>query len=178
MIFLCIDRQYNQIIRKSKYLAPVYSCWLPLMKPCIDYALDYIYRYPKTEKELRIQLIKKWYTEEEAHYTMIDLVKRGYVDDRNFATMYIESELIHKGKPRATIMSKLLLKGIDKDLLKELMTKFENEASESINVRIRKEIDKLKERKVEGVALIQKLMMRGYTLQEIKKCIKANTPDE
>lgn len=109
---------------------------------------------------------------------MLDLVKRGYVDDRNFATMYIESELIHKGKPRATIMSKLLLKGIDKDLLKELMTIFESEASESINVRIRKEIDKLKERKVEGVALIQKLMMRGYTLQEIKKCIKTNTPDE
>ena len=59
MIFLCIDRQYNQIIRKSKPIASVYSCLLPLMKPCIDYALDYIYRYPKTEKELRIQLIKK-----------------------------------------------------------------------------------------------------------------------
>lgn len=174
MIFLCIDRQYNQIIRKSKPIASVYSCWLPLMKPCIDYALDYIYRYPKTEKELRIQLIKKWYTEEEVHYTMIDLVKRGYVDDRNFATMYIESELVHKGKPRINISSKLLMKWVDKDLVRELMSKYDDQASESITVRIRKEIDKLKERKVEGVALIQKLMARGYTLQEIKKCIKAN----
>ena len=54
------------------------------------------------------------------------------------------------------------------------MTKFETQADEGISARIRKEIDKLKERKVEGVALIQKLMARGYTLQEIKKCIKAN----
>ena len=54
------------------------------------------------------------------------------------------------------------------------MSKYDDQASESITVRIRKEIDKLKERKVEGVALIQKLMARGYTLQEIKKCIKAN----
>ena len=58
--------------------------------------------------------------------------------------------------------------------MRELMSKYDDQASESITVRIRKEIDKLKERKVEGVALIQKLMARGYTLQEIKKCIKAN----
>lgn len=108
---------------------------------------------------------------------MIDLVKRGYLDDRNFATMYIESELVHKGKPRINISSKLLMKGVDKDLVRELMSKYDDQASESITVRIRKEIDKLKERNIEGVALIQKLMMRGYTLQEIKKCVKSNTPE-
>ncbi len=26
---------------------------------CIDYALHYIYRFPKTEKELKAQLLKK-----------------------------------------------------------------------------------------------------------------------
>jgi SOS response regulatory protein OraA/RecX len=33
--------------------------------PAIDYALKYIYRYPKTEKELRVRLLEKHYSEEE-----------------------------------------------------------------------------------------------------------------
>jgi SOS response regulatory protein OraA/RecX len=36
---------------------------VPAKTDVIDYALRYIYRYPKTEKELIIQLRKKKYTE-------------------------------------------------------------------------------------------------------------------
>ncbi len=142
------------------------------MRPCLDYAMDYIYRFPKSERELRIQLTKKWYFADDIDYTMIELKKRGFIDDTNYATMYIESELVHKGKPSVVIYKKLLEKWIDKQILKDLMTKFETQADEGISARIRKEIDRLKNLGDEGIVIIQKLMRRGYTVSQIKECLK------
>jgi len=141
------------------------------MKPCIDYALEYIYRYPKTEHELRIQLSKKWYFGNEIDTAIEMLSKKWYIDDRNFATMYIESELIHKGKPSIIIVKKLLEKWVDKTMLKELMDQYEQQADESIDVRIKTEIEKYKKWGDEGVAIIQKLMRRWYTMKQIKSAL-------
>ncbi len=141
------------------------------MKPCIDYALEYIYRYPKTEHELRIQLSKKWYFGNEIDTAIEMLAKKWYIDDRNFATMYIESELIHKGKPSIIIVKKLLEKWVDKAMLKELMDQYEQQADESIDVRIKTEIERYKKWGDEGVAIIQKLMRRWYTIKQIKSAL-------
>ncbi|HMY80708.1 MAG TPA: regulatory protein RecX [Candidatus Absconditabacterales bacterium] len=142
------------------------------MKPCIDYALEYIYRYPKSERDLRIQLIKKGYMGNEVDETMYELKKRGYIDDRHFCVMYIESELVHKGKPTALIMKKLLERGIDKNLVKELLQSYEVSAQQGMTQRIEKEIDRLKKQGDEGITIIQKLMRRGYTLKQIKETLK------
>ena len=142
------------------------------MKPCLDYAMDYLYRFPKTEKELRVQLAKKWYYEDDIDFTIEKLKKSGFVDDVNFATMYIESELIHKGKPSVVIRNKLYEKWIDKQMIKDLMDKYDNQATESMNIKIKKDIDNLKQKGLEWVQIIQKLMMKGYTVKQIKECLK------
>jgi len=41
-----------------------------LYSDCCQYALKYISRYPKTEKELEIKLQQKGYNSEEINYTM------------------------------------------------------------------------------------------------------------
>ncbi|MFZ5341167.1 MAG: hypothetical protein ACOZBL_00965 [Patescibacteria group bacterium] len=41
---------------------------------CLDYASNYIYRFPKTEKELKVQLLKKGYSEDEIDQS-IDYLK-------------------------------------------------------------------------------------------------------
>jgi len=46
------------------------------MRPCLDYAMDYIYRFPKTEKELKVQLTKKGYYEDDIEETMEELKRR------------------------------------------------------------------------------------------------------
>lgn len=143
------------------------------MKHCLDYALNYLYRYPKTERELRIQLSKKWYFGNEIDDAIHSLKEKWYIDDHNFATMYIESELIHKGKPIYSITKKLLEKGVDKLLIKELMSKYEIQANESIGARIRKELERLKQLWNEGVESIQKLMRRWYTLKQIKEALRS-----
>lgn len=142
------------------------------MKSCLDYAMDYIYRFPKTEKELRIQLIKKWYYADEADATLEELKSRGYVDDTMFAKLYIQSELINKGKPSLLVTQKLLFKGIPKDIIKKVIAENEEDVLQGTQERIRKEIDKLKKQELEWVEIIQKLLKKGYKLDEIKSCLK------
>ncbi|MFA7284462.1 MAG: regulatory protein RecX [Candidatus Absconditabacterales bacterium] len=142
------------------------------MRPCLDYAMDYIYRFPKTEKELKVQLTKKGYYEDDIEETMEELKRRGYLSDEMFAKLYIQSELVNKGKPSIVVVQKLLFKGVDKTLVKDLMQQYEEESQEGINERIRKEIDKLKKQGLEGVDIIHKLLRRGYKLDEIKKTLQ------
>lgn len=142
------------------------------MRPCLDYAMDYIYRFPKTEKELKVQLTKKGYYEDDIEETMEELKRRWYLSDEMFAKLYIQSELVNKGKPSIVVVQKLLFKWVDKTLVKDLMQQYEEESQEGINERIRKEIDKLKKQGLEWVDIIHKLLRRGYKLDEIKKTLQ------
>jgi regulatory protein len=74
---------------------------------CFDYALKYIYRYPKTEKELKIQLYTKGYNTKDIDRTIVELKKKNYVNDEMFAESYIRSEVVNKGKPAIRIIQKL-----------------------------------------------------------------------
>lgn len=104
-------------------------------------------------------------------YTIGELQKRWYIDDEMFAKLYIQSELVNKGKPSVIIIQKLIFKWVDKSIVKKLMTQFEAESTEWIHERIRKEIDKLKKQGNEWVEIIQKLLRRWYKLKEIKECL-------
>lgn len=140
-------------------------------KLCIDYAYYYLSRFPKTEKELRAKLYEKGYTDLEVESAMELLIKDGYVDDEQFARMYLESEVIKKGKSLWNIRSKLLQKGIDSWLLEGLIADYEEEIEDGTLTGILKEIDKLKARGVDGFDIGQKLMRKGYKIGQIKAAL-------
>lgn len=146
-------------------------------KPCIDYAYYYVSRFPKTAKELRAKLLEKWYFEEEVDQTMVSLIRDGYVDDEQFARMYIESEVIKKGKPLRNIRGKLIQKGIDVDILADLVDEYDAEIKSWALRGIRKEIEKQKKRGVDGFDIAQKLMRKWYSIDQIKQAI-AESDDE
>jgi SOS response regulatory protein OraA/RecX len=66
------------------------------MKPCFDYALHYINRYPKTDYELRLQLRKKGYYQEEIDEALEQLYRLNYVNDEEFTRLYLNSECANK----------------------------------------------------------------------------------
>ncbi|MFA6256433.1 MAG: regulatory protein RecX [Candidatus Absconditabacterales bacterium] len=142
------------------------------MTSCFDYALKYIYRYPKTEKELRIQLYTKGYPTSDVDRTIEELKKKNYVNDVMFAESYIRSEVVNKGKPAIRIIQKLQQKGVPQEIVREVLRKYELEMSEGIHDKIKKEIAAYKRKEVDGFDIIQKLMRKGYKLQDIKKVIE------
>lgn len=141
------------------------------MKSCHDYAVEYISRYPKTEKELRIKLYQKWYDSEDVDRTIEVLKKKKFVDDHLFAEMYVRSDVVKKGKPSLALRKKLEMKGVDVATLNDVFNENQVEMQEGIDTKIRKDIEQYKSKWVEWFDIIQKLLRKWYKLGDIKKVI-------
>lgn len=139
---------------------------------CYDCALKFIYNHPKTEQDLRIKLFQKWFSSEEVHQTMEILKTQKFIDDKMFAQMYINSEVIKKGKPLILITRKLETRGISKDIIKKVTQDNEEDIGDWIYKRIRKDMDAYKRKWEEWFNIIQKLLRKWYKLDDIKNVIK------
>ncbi len=139
---------------------------------CFDYALKYINRFPKTEKELRIQLYMKWYPTSDVDRTINELKKKNFVNDEIFTESYLRSEIINKGKPAIRIIQKLRQKGVPEDIIRQATKEYKTDMQWGIEQKIKKEIAAYKKRWVDGFDSIQKLMRKWYKLQDIKKVIE------
>jgi SOS response regulatory protein OraA/RecX len=148
------------------------------MASCYEYALHYLSNYPKTEQEIHVKLRTKWYDTPEIERAMEVLKKQWYLWDLQFTKLYVESELVKKGKPAALVRAKLLQKWVDRHLIKEIMDKNDEEITEWIHSAIKQQIDKLKKRWIDWFDIIQKLMQKGYRISDIKKTIKANHKED
>jgi len=138
---------------------------------CYFYTLNYISRYPKTEKELRIKLLEKWFISKEIENTVDFMKYKWYVDDRNFASMYLNSEVVRKGKPLFMVQQKLFQKWIDKEITDELKKEYEEDLKTGMKEKISNEIRKMKQKDMDWFDIIQKLMRRWYHIDMIKTVI-------
>lgn len=142
------------------------------MATCLDYALKYISIYPKTEQELKTKLYTKKYNETDIEYTIDFLKKKGFLDDKKFATLYIQSELVKKGKVAYLVKQKLLQKGVDKVTIEGCFASAEDDIHEWVQERIRKEIEKLKKKWLEWYDIIIKIAQKWYKISDIKAALK------
>ncbi len=142
------------------------------MKLCYDYAINYLYRYPKTEQDLRIKLYQKWYASSDVDETMQALKSKWYINDKMFAESYVRSEVVNKGKPPFLLRKKLEQRGIDRRILDEVFKTYEGDMQEGIEWRIKKEIEQYKKKWIDGFDIIQKLLRKGYKLDDVKRVIE------
>ena len=143
-----------------------------MAKSIIDYAIWYLSRYPKTEQEMRIILYKKWYDSEDVLHCLDVLKKNDFINDEKFVDSYLYSEVSKKWRPLFIIRQKLLQRWIDKSLLLTKISEVQDELTEWMRKKIRKELDIYKNKWVDGFDSIQKLMRRWYQLVDIKAVIK------
>lgn len=141
---------------------------------CLDYALKYIYRFPKTEKELKIKLLQKWFSNDEANKTLEILKSKNFVNDKLFAESYITSEISKKWKPPISIIQKLKFKWIDSDIINSVLDKNQDDIQEGIQNKIKKEIENYKKKWIEWFDIIQKLIKKWYKIDTIKEVILTN----
>ena len=144
---------------------------MPAKTEVIDYALRYIYRYPKTEKELILQLRKKWYKESEIEKTIIFLKKKKYLNDKNFVKDYVDYHLVRRWKPIIYVKSKLYEKWVDSNIIKEVISDKFDEINKWIEKQIKKEIEAYKAKWLDGIDIIQRLNRKGYTINQVKYVI-------
>ena len=102
---------------------------------------------------------------------MHSLKKNDFVNDEKYAESYFYSEVVKKGKPVYLIKQKLLQRGIDASLLSQYIDTNKEDIADGIANGIKKEIAAYKKKGVDGFDIIQKLMRKGYRLQDIKEVL-------
>lgn len=148
-----------------------------MAKSCYEYAMDVLSKYPKTEKELRIKMYQHGYDSQMVMKTLEKLKVENFLNDKMFAESYLNSEVMRKGKPLFLVQQKLTMKGIDPKIIADLSNQFAEDIQEGIENRIQKEINQYKKKGVDGFEIIQKLMRKGYRLEDIKKVVKARAEE-
>ena len=137
-------------------------------------AADLLARRPHFKRELKTKLLKKGYSEELIEKVLDDFERRGYLDDRDHALLYIE-ELKRKRLGQYEIVRRLVAKGLNELIAKDLTSSIslENEEREHIRYLLNKRRFDLKDPKGIKKAL-DFFIRRGFTGDIIREVFKSS----
>ena len=125
------------------------------------------YKIPMKERAL--------FSKDDIEKVISVLIDKKYLDDRRFAEWFIENRLVKKGTSKKHLTQELYKKGIEKDLVEEMLEK----SSRTDEAEIRKYIIK-KGKKLSKEKLLNRLVYRGFSYDLSKDMIEAyfNCPEE
>jgi regulatory protein len=108
------------------------------MKSAMDIALNILARRPVTRYEIEKRLRDKKITPSEIDETISRLIDWGYINDRRFAAEYCQLYSVRYSKLR--IRKDLLLRGLDKVLVDEVLLSYSNEQELNLCINLAKQI--------------------------------------
>lgn len=89
-------------------------------------ALDYLAIRPRSEAEMERYLLRKNYDQEAIAETVSSLRQSGYLDDADYAARYIVSRLNRKPVGKHLLMSELLKRGVDRNVIRKALKESES----------------------------------------------------
>lgn len=138
-------------------------------KVCFDTALTYVSKFTKPEKELRKHLITKGFLDCDIDFAIEKLKSYNYLNDENYAKMYIQNR--HDSKGKKAIFYELKNKGIDQEIIQQnlqCITSQEDviEKLASKFLKNKKDDPKVKEK------LFRHLASKGFEFEEINSVVR------
>ena len=125
----------------------------------------------RTKKELFLKLKEKYRNMRMVEKAVLKLEELGYINDFNYATLYIKSKKYGKKK----VFYSLFQKGLSKEIIEDAFIYVEeNEREENIKSFEEEKLEKLilKNFKKDEKKLIQYLIRQGFELNEILRKMK------
>lgn len=126
---------------------------------------------PRSKKELEDRLKKKGFVGEVIEQTLDRLEELNLIDDQKFASLWVEEKLRYRPTGRRVLERELYLKGIEKDIIQEVLDKVysgldEKELALKILEKKKKQYAKLDE-DVAKRRINNLLLRRGFSYQTI-----------
>ncbi len=149
---------------------------MDLLKKATNVAAGMLGRKMLTCRELYDKLCHKGYEKEIAEQVVEQFLAVGYLNDKEYAKMYLADGVNLSAKGIYRIRQELLQKGIAPALIDEAIDEAEVNIEDALyqyveerrlceNIHSRKDLEKLKAR----------LVRRGYSLGEIRNCLDRYT---
>jgi regulatory protein len=138
-------------------------------------AFRYLGRRQHSTSELRIKLKQKGYETELINEVLDDLKKKNYLDDTEFAKMFVEEKIKLKLWGEQKLRNELIKRGIKSEVISEVLRNIISEEDKLNNVMTvaSKKYDTLRNRKLDKDVIKKKLITflnsRGYNYAVIKE---------
>ena len=133
-----------------------------------DKAVEYLARREHSANELVLKLRKKGYDNESA-LEAVELCRvRGYVDDRRFAEMWINSRLKKHPEGRSSLAAGLARKGVPRDIANEVLERQISQESED-DALARSLSKYVRTRSADPKKALNHLLRRGFRYADIKR---------
>lgn len=137
-------------------------------------ALEKALTRPHSEKEIRDYLYKKVYEKKIDKNCVDDIIEKlknkKYVDDRRFAEFWVENRFVKKGVSRKRLAMELMKKGVDKDIIDEVLDG-RNDEEEILKMIARKRA------KYDDEKLIAYLCRQGFPYQLVQSLVRDSEKD-
>lgn len=162
------DEEVEQVIKKAEF------------QKTLDKLLRFATLRPRSEKEIRDYFRRKK-IHESLHKDLFDRLNRlDLVDDKKFAEWWIGQRLEFKSKSNRELVRELRLKGIDKYIIEDVMTKSDIDEEKMARELLKKKAYRWKAlpaREAKQKAL-EYLSRRGFDWDVISKVVDRNAPEE
>lgn len=139
------------------------------------------YQVKKYLRELSLKKKGKWYSdiskensEQIIEYVVKKLNEYGYIDDSNYATLFVQSRIKNKPRGKAILISELLSKGVSKEIAVERVNELVEDEYDILKRMYEK---KYKEEKItmDDRKKIDFLRRKGFNWDLIEKFINEST---
>jgi regulatory protein len=140
-----------------------------------NFAIRYLALRPRSSHEVSEYLIyRKGFTQEEAEYTIHRLTNEKYINDQDFAEMWVRNRMLLSPKSERVLRLELIKKGVDKQLIDNVLVSLsEQDMLDSIIEVINKKLRQQKFR--DKQKLTESLSRQGYNYGLIKKAFEELT---
>jgi regulatory protein len=129
--------------------------------------LEWLLNRPHSERELRDYLYRKKAEPEQIDNLVDEFSQKGYLDNAKFAVWFTELQS-RRGKSDRAIRSELFKKGIDREIVDEVVEQTETGEAERLETTISKKT-KLTRYKNDPAKLARYLASQGFSWELIKE---------
>ncbi|MEX2014431.1 MAG: RecX family transcriptional regulator [Candidatus Saccharimonadales bacterium] len=131
--------------------------------------LDLISRRPRSKWELEDYLRRKDYKPEEIEKIIINVDKKGYIDDFSFSKRWIENRRLLKSTSKLKLRMELRQKRIDEDIIRSALEEDQADEQEVLKELIEKK--RTHTRYQDDQKLIAYLARQGFSYSDIKEAM-------
>lgn len=133
-------------------------------------ALNLLSHRPRSEWELRDYLKRKAYDDELIQQVLARLESRGYINDKDFATRWVENRRLLKATTKRRLSQELRQKHIAEDIITQVLAA--DETDERIVLRELVERKRKQTKYRDNLKLMQYLSRQGFNYDDIKSIIE------
>ncbi len=143
-----------------------------LIEEAFKVSLRFIKYRPRSKKEVFDKLKRKGFSDDVIVEVVSFLEKKFFLDDEEFARLWVNERLLSKGLSLMKIKCELKLKGISEEIIQKVLSEIEVDELENAFNFLSKKFSRVMDKNfLDKERLLRKLVMKGFSYKVSEKAV-------